>query len=77
MSEYQVVPFIGKIKGKQTATDVSKQLEILINEREKNGMEFVQLGAVNIEVQPGCLGGLLGASETYTRFDMAIFKRKG
>lgn len=76
MSQYQVVPFIGKIKNNQTAEEVSKQLEILINERAKNGMEFVQLGAVNIEVQPGCIGGLFGASETYTRFDMAIFKSK-
>ncbi len=76
MSEYQVIPFIGKIKGKQTANDVSDQLEALINEGVKNGLEFVQLGAVNIEVQPGCIAGLFGAKEAYTRFDMAIFKSK-
>jgi hypothetical protein len=76
MSIYQVIPFIGKIKGKQTANDVSDQLEALINEGTKNGLEFVQLGAVNIEVQPGCIAGLLGAKVAYTRFDMAIFKRK-
>lgn len=73
---YQVMPFIGKVKGKQTANDVSNQLEALINEGEKSGLEFVQLGAVNIEVQPGCIAGLFGAKTSYTRFDMAIFKSK-
>jgi len=73
---YQVVPFIGRIKGKQGADDVSNQLEALINDGAKNGLEFVQLGAVNIEVKPGCISGLFGASETYVRYDMAIFKAK-
>ena len=76
MSKYQVMPFIGKIKGKQTAADVSNQLETLINEGAANGLDFVQLGSVNIEVQPGCLAGLMGAKADYTRFDMAIFKNK-
>lgn len=73
---YQVVPFIGRIKGKQSATEVSNQLEALINEGTKNGLEFVQLGSVNIEVQPGCIASLLGAKANYVRFDMAIFKPK-
>lgn len=73
---YQVIPFIGKIKGKQTANDVSDQLESLLNQGASQGLEFVQLGSVNIEVQPGCLAGLMGAKADYTRFDMAIFKRK-
>ena len=73
---YQVIPFIGKIKGKQNANDVSDQLETLINKGEKEGLEFVQLGAVNIEVSPGCIAGLFGAKVAYTHFDMAIFKSK-
>lgn len=73
---YQVLPFIGKIKGKQSANDVSDQLEALINEGARNGLEFVQLGSVNIEVQPGCIAGLFGAKADYVRFDMAIFKSK-
>ena len=76
MSKYQVIPFIGRIKGKQTANDVSDQLEELINKGVDNGLEFVQLGAVNIEVRPGCLAALFGKKADYTRFDMAIFKDK-
>ena len=73
---YQVLPFIGSIKGKQSANEVSDQLEALINEGARNGLEFVQLGSVNIEVKPGCIASLFGAGVTYTRFDMAIFKEK-
>ena len=73
---YRVIPFIGKIKNKQTATDVSDQLETLINEGAKEGWEFDQLNNVNIEVQPGCLAGLFGAKVAYTRFDMVVFKKK-
>lgn len=74
--KYQVLPFIGKIKGNQSADDVSDQLENLINEGNSNGLEFVQLGSVNIEVAPGCIAGLLGAKASYVRCDMAIFKSK-
>ena len=74
--EYKVMPFIGKIKGRESAVQVSDQLEALINEGAQHGWEFVQLENVNIEVQPGCLASLFGASVSYTRFDMAIFKRK-
>ena len=73
---YQVIPFIGKVKGNQTAKVASDQLEALINEGSKNGLEFVQLSSVNIEVQPGCLAALFGAKVSYARFDMAIFKSK-
>ncbi len=73
---YQVMPFIGKIKGNQSAIDVSNQLEALLNKGAENGLEFVELSSVNIEVQPGCLAALLGAKASYVRFDMAVFKSR-
>ena len=72
---YRVMPFIGRIKGNQTAGDVADQLEALIDEGVKEGWEFDQVSNVNIEVKPGCLSGLFGAKESYTRFDMVIFKK--
>lgn len=72
---YRVIPFIGRIKNNQNAVNVSDQLEQLINEGAKEGWEFDSLGNVNIEVQPGCLAGLLGAKADYTRFDMVVFKK--
>ncbi len=73
--KYRVIPFIGKVKGKQTSVDVSDQLETLLNEGAKEGWEFVQVNNVNIEVQPGCLKGLFGAKAQYVHYDMAIFKK--
>lgn len=73
---YRVMPFIGKIKSNQTAADVSNQLESLINEGAREGWQFEQVNNVNIEVQPGCLAGLLGKKADYVRFDMVVFKRE-
>ena len=73
--KYRVLPFIGKIKGSQSAKDVSDQLEVLLNQGTKEGWEFVQINNVNIEVQPGCLAGIFGAKADYVRFDMAVFRQ--
>lgn len=75
--EYKVVPFIGQSKGNLSAQDVARQLETVIAQHAAAGWEFCQLGDVNIEVQPGCLAGLFGASVHYVRFDQLIFKRSG
>lgn len=73
--KYRVLPFIGKIKGNQSATSVSNQLEDLLNQGVKEGWEFVQINNVNIEVQPGCIAALFGAKANYVRFDMAVFRQ--
>ena len=73
---YRVVPFIGKIKSGETAAEVGRQLEALINQSSKEGWRFEQVSNVNIEVQPGCLAGLFGAKADYVRFDMIILKQE-
>lgn len=74
--KYKVVPFIGKVKGRQVAEDVSKNLETVINEQASQGWEFYQLNDVNIEIQPGCLASLLGAKTSYVLYDQIIFCRQ-
>jgi len=74
--QYRVIPFIGKIKGSQSAKDVSDQLEKLLTQGAQEGWEFVQINNVNIEVQPGCIPALFGSKTDYVRFDMAIFRRQ-
>jgi hypothetical protein len=71
---YKVVPFIGRNRGALSASDVAQQLETAICQHASDGWEFVQLSDVNIEVQPGCLGGLLGAKVEYARIDQLIFR---
>jgi hypothetical protein len=74
--QYKVLPFIGRIKSGQTADEVSNQLEALIRQGANEGWTFHDVSSVNIEVQPGCLAGLLGAKASYIRYDMAVFKRE-
>lgn len=71
---YKVVPFIGHNKGGLSAADVAAQLEEIITFHANQGWEFHQLSDVNIEVQPGCIAGLLGAEVQYARFDQLIFR---
>ena len=72
--QYKVVPFIGRIQGSQSTSDVSEQLQSLINQYAAQGWEFHQINDVNIEVRPGCLAGLFGAKTSYVKLDQAIFR---
>ena len=73
--QYKVVPFIGQIKGKQSAGDVSQQLESVISQHATQGWELHQLSDVNIEVRPGCIAALLGTRISYVRFDQLVFRK--
>jgi ABC-type polysaccharide/polyol phosphate transport system ATPase subunit len=75
--EYKVVPFIGKMKSGSNAQEVATQLQAAINQNSRDGWEFHSFNDVNIEVQPGCLAGLLGAKAAYVQFDQLVFKRGG
>jgi len=72
---YKVVPFIGTIKGKQSAADVSQQLQVAIENESTNGWELHQVGKTDIAVKPGCIAGLFGAKTAYMSFDQIIFKK--
>lgn len=78
MAEYQyrVVPFIGRVRSNQSADEVGQQLQAVIDEYAGQGWEFHTLGNVNIEIRPGCLAGIFGASVSYVRFDQLIFRRE-
>ncbi len=72
---YRVLPFMGVLKSGGSSREVSAQLESLINQQASDGWEFHQLSSVNIEVKPGCIGGLLGRDSDYVRYDQAVFRR--
>lgn len=73
---YTVVPFIGQINRKQKAIHVSEQLQEVINEQAKRGLEFHSLGEVSIAINQGCLAGLLGRGTEYAKFDQLVFRRQ-
>jgi hypothetical protein len=73
---YSVVPFIGRIKGSQSASEVGKQLQSLIDQHASQGWELHEVTNVNIEVRPGCLASLFGGQVSYMRFDQVIFRQE-
>ena len=74
---YHVVPFLGRIKADtaDSAQTVSTQLQTVIDHYVSHGWDFHSIEKVGIQVQPGCLGGLLGQSVTYLNYDQIIFRR--
>jgi hypothetical protein len=74
---YKVVPFVGVINQKnRQITDVSKQLETLINEQINLGWTYVRLESVSSFVTPddGCFG--IGAKPGYnTVTQVVVFER--
>jgi len=72
---YVVKPFIGLIKGNQSAKDVSDQLQTMINGYAKKGWDFCSVSEVNIKISPGCLAALFGRGNEYTKFDQVVFRR--
>lgn len=77
MYEYKAIPFLASVKStdKESAGLASKQLEETINSSSSDGWEFYSLGAITVEVAPGCLGSLTGSKSTTVRLDQIIFRR--
>lgn len=76
--DYLVVPFIGRINTgfftAENAGTVSRQLQSLINRHSQHGWEFHSIAKVGVEVAPGCLASLFGATTSYITFDQVIFR---
>lgn len=77
--QYLVVPFVGELKrgvfSVESASTVSQQLQDVINQYGQQGWEFYRLDDVDVQVKPGCLASLLGASATFLTFNQIIFRR--
>jgi hypothetical protein len=77
--EYQVVPFIGRIRNsvfsQENANTVAAQLQQTISEGVAAGWEFYRVDQVQILVSPGCLGALFGRKSEVISFDQVVFRR--
>ena len=78
--KYSVVPFIGSIKvgffSSESATNVSTQLEELINAKAADGWEFYRIDHVTVHVKGGCMSGLSAKGQVQAVvFDQVIFRR--
>ena len=76
--EYLVVPFVGQLKSGvfsvENAQNVTAQLQSVINQYGQQGWEFYRIDKVNVQIKPGCLAALFGASASYITFDQIIFR---
>jgi hypothetical protein len=76
---YRVVSFMGTVQtgvfSKQDAQSVSHQLQNVIDEQAIQGWDYYSIEKVNIEVRPGCIGGLLGQSASYITSDQIVFRQ--
>jgi len=61
---YHVVPFIGTINrgvfSKENADTVSAQLQSVIDHYGEHGWDYCRPEKVHFQINPGCLGSLLG-----------------
>jgi tRNA A37 threonylcarbamoyltransferase TsaD len=73
--EYHVEPFIGNIKESENIRLVAEQLQNMINKAVSGGWEFDRIDTIQISVQPGCLGALLGAKNSLITHNFVIFRR--
>ena len=48
----------------------------LINAECKDGWDFYSMENLSVSVKPGCLASLFGAKETFTYFNMLVFKKE-
>lgn len=74
-NSYSALPFQGSLRSGQTASAVASQLEALLNGASASSPEagVCVVGPVSIQVQPGCLAGLLGAEASFLRYDQIIW----
>ena len=71
--QYKVIPFSGSAKGKATGSEIATQLQSAISQNTGDGWIFHSFNKVSVEVQPGCLAGLLGGKTAYEDLDQLIF----
>jgi hypothetical protein len=77
--EYLAVPFVGQLKqgvfSVENAKKVTEQLQGVINHYVQQGYEFYRIDKVGVQVTPGCMASLFGASVSSITFDQVIFRR--
>lgn len=74
MKGYKVIPFIARIKSGKSANQIADQLQEVITSNSNEEWDFVEVTSVTAEISAGCLGALLGQSNSYVRYDLVIFK---
>lgn len=71
----QIPPGIS-ILGAERGTEAAEYLQQLANEQAQQGWEFYRVDTVGVEVNPGCLGALLGRKAQTTEYYVVTFRKE-
>lgn len=77
--EYQMVqvPPAISVKSKEyTGSEAATYLQDVVNEKAVQGWEFYRVDPIGIQVQPGCLAGLLGQSVQERTYYVVTFRKE-
>lgn len=66
------LPTVTVKEGNEAAVYLKK----LINGMAERGWEFYRVDPMSVEIEPGCLGTLLGQSSSYTSVHVAVFRKR-
>lgn len=71
----QIPPNIS-IRGAERGMEAAQYMEQLANAQAQAGWEFFRVDTVGVQVQPGCLGGLMGRKTETIDYFVVTFRRE-
>lgn len=73
----QLPPTIAVAEKDHEGNEAAKYLQEMVNAEAANGWEFYRVDPIGVQVQPGCLGGLLGRKTVeYTHYVVSFRSQK-
>lgn len=73
--DYFITYFEASLRGAASGLAVADQFAAFVEHYATAGFEFLRTDQVPFRIQPGCLAGLFGASETYGSCTVVTFRR--
>ncbi len=71
----QVPPNIEVQAKTQKGNEAAAYLENIVNANARDGWEFYRVDPIGVNVQPGCLAGLLGQRTILTTYYVVSFRK--
>lgn len=71
----QVPPTIEVSDGTSTSGIAAEYLQLVVNEYSEKGWEFYRVDEVGVQVNPGCLGAMLGAAAQQHIYFVVTFRQ--
>ena len=73
----QVPPNISVKEKEHKGNEAAVYLESVVNQMAAQGWQFYRVDPIGVELEPGCLGGLLGRKTEERVYYVITFRRQG